>query len=64
MNYKEAKRKAISKKVIGLAIVVSTLISTVISLLKMLYFRMDDGTEISSALAKHFLFVFFTTESV
>ncbi|MGO3740603.1 MAG: YniB family protein [Marinomonas foliarum] len=52
MNYKDAKRKAISKKVIGLAIVVPTLISTVISLLRMLYFRIDDGTQMGSALAK------------
>lgn len=54
MNFKEAQRKAVSKKVIGVAIALPSIISTVVSLLKMLYFRLDDGTQMGSFIARPF----------
>lgn len=52
MQYQEAKKRSIVKRVIGAAVVFPALISTVISFLKMLYFRLDDGTRFGSALAR------------
>ena len=54
MHYQGARKRSIVKRIIGAAIVFPALISTVISFLKMLYFRLDDGTRFGSALARPF----------
>ncbi|MBJ6923033.1 YniB family protein, partial [Vibrio cholerae] len=54
MNFYEAKRKSILYRVVGFTIVVPCAISTVISFLKMIYFRLDDGSKFGSAFAAPF----------
>ncbi|GCF89241.1 YniB family protein [Shewanella sp. M-Br] len=54
MNIKEAKKKAAVKIVIGVVIALPSIVSTVISFLKMIYYRLDDGTQFGSALARPF----------
>lgn len=54
MNFKEAKKKLIFKRIVGLSVAVPALISTVISILRMLYFRLDDGSNMGSMIAKPF----------
>jgi len=54
VNFKEAQKKVVEKRVIGAVISVPTIISTAVSFLKMLYFRLDDGTQIGSAIARPF----------
>lgn len=54
LNFYQAQKKARSKKMIGILIVVPTVISTIISILKMLYFRMDNGSKIGGAIAGAF----------
>lgn len=54
MHYQEARKRSIVKKILGAAIAIPALISTVISFLKMVYFRLDDGTQFGAALARPF----------
>ncbi|CAB1261727.1 yfeABCD locus regulator [Vibrio cholerae] len=54
MNFYEAKRKSILYRVVGFTIVVPCAISTVISFLKMIYFRLDDGSKFGSTFAAPF----------
>lgn len=54
MNFKEAQKKVVAKRVIGAVVFVPAIISTVVSFLKMLYFRLDDGTQVGSAIARPF----------
>ena len=60
MKYKEALRKSFIKRILGVSIALPSAISTVISILKMMYFRIDDGSMIGGAIAKPFKqFVYF-----
>jgi hypothetical protein len=52
MNFQEAKKKVVVKRIVGAAVGVTALISTAVSLLKMLYFRIDDGTQLGGAIAR------------
>ncbi len=54
MNFQEAKKKYLLYRLIGVLIIVPSVISTVISFLKMIYFRLDDGTQFGFALAQPF----------
>ena len=54
MNYNEAKRRSISKKLIGISISMPAITSTVISFLKMAYFRLDDGSQIGGIISRPF----------
>lgn len=54
MNYIQALRKSRLKRFIGLIVFIIGIISSIISILKMLYFNVDDGTAIAGALAKIF----------
>ena len=63
MNFQEAKGKSITKKIIGIVIAVPAIISTFISILKVFYFRIDDGSQIGGAIARPFKqLVFFIYE--
>jgi len=64
LQYKEALRKSIIKKIIGVAIAVPSIISTVISILRMMYFRMDDGSMMGGIISKPLKqFVYFVYEN-
>lgn len=52
MNYKQAKSKSRVKKLVGVAVFLTATISTAISLLKLIYFRLDDGSELGGMLAR------------
>jgi hypothetical protein len=52
MNYQEAKSKVRSYTIIGITIALPSTISTIISMLKMLFFRLDDGTTIGTIIAE------------
>ena len=52
MNFQEAQKKVFIKRVAGAAIGIPALISTVVSVLKMLYYRIDDGTQLGGAIAR------------
>ncbi|MBE4372811.1 yfeABCD locus regulator, partial [Vibrio parahaemolyticus] len=54
MNFYEAKRKSLFYRIVGFAIVVPCVVSTIISFLKMIYFRLDDGPRLGSAFAAPF----------
>lgn len=54
MNFKEARRKSINKRLLGVAISAPAIVSTSISLLKMIYFRLDDGSQLGSVIARPF----------
>lgn len=54
MNFHEAKSKVWTYKVIGVLIALPAITSTIISMLKMLYFRLGDGTAIGAAIARPF----------
>ena len=54
MNFHEAKSKVWTYKIIGIFIALPAITSTVISILKMLYFRLEDGTAIGAAIARPF----------
>ncbi len=54
MNITDAKKEIIIKRIIGALIGITGLISTIISLLKMLYFRIDVGTPLGGVIAKPF----------
>ena len=54
MNIQQARQKVLVKRIVGTAISASSVLSTAVSLLKMLYFRLDDGTQFGGMLAKPF----------
>jgi len=54
VNFKEAKSKAFNKKLLGAAIAVPSIISTAISFLKMVYFRLDHGSQLGGMIARPF----------
>lgn len=54
MNFHEAKSKVWTYKIIGVLIALPAIISTIISMLKMLYFRLEDGTAMGAAIARPF----------
>lgn len=54
MNLAQAKKRATAKICVGLLIAIPALISTAISLLRMIYFRMEDGTQFGAMLARPF----------
>lgn len=54
MNFHEAKSKVWTYKIIGVLIALPAITSTIISMLKMLYFRLEDGTAMGSAIARPF----------
>ncbi len=54
MNYREALQKSRIKKLVGVSIALPAAISTVISLLKMIYFRVSDGSKLGEAIATPF----------
>lgn len=54
MRYKEAKKKAYLKIGAGALISVISALSTAISIFRMIYFRLDDGTAIAGAVAQPF----------
>ena len=54
MNYGQAQRKSISKKLVGVFICVPAIVSTVVSFLKMAYYRLDDGSQIGGIISRPF----------
>ena len=52
MNYKQAKQKIVVKRVVGIFIGIPALVSTVVSLLKMLYFRVGDGSQLGGMISR------------
>ncbi|ABE56557.1 putative yfeABCD locus regulator [Shewanella denitrificans OS217] len=54
MNFQEARKKSLIYRLVGALIVIPSVISTIISFLKMIYFRLDDGTEFGSILTQPF----------
>lgn len=54
MNFKEARNKSALKKSLGVLICLPATISTIISFLKMVYYRIDDGSRFGSAIARPF----------
>jgi hypothetical protein len=54
MHYKEAKNKSIVKILMGLVIVAIGFITTIISLLKMMYFNSTNASPIGNALGQVF----------
>lgn len=54
MNYKEAKNTALVRKLAGLSIALPAILSSVISLLKMIYFRISDGSQLGEMIARPF----------
>ncbi|MBN3068238.1 yfeABCD locus regulator [Pectobacterium brasiliense] len=54
MNFKNARKKSIEKRILGIVIIVPAVISTVVSFLKMLYFRLDDGTQLGGIISRPF----------
>jgi YniB-like protein len=54
VTYKEALAKSRLKRIVGIVIVVVAFISTVVSLLRMLYFRLDDGTNLGTVFSRPF----------
>ncbi len=54
MNFHEAKSKVWTYKIIGVLIALPAITSTIISMLKMLYFRLEDGTAMGAAIARPF----------
>ena len=54
MNYQQALKKSRLKRIIGFVIFLIGIVSSIISILKMLYFNFDDGTVIGGALSKIF----------
>ncbi|HDO1316025.1 YniB family protein [Aeromonas veronii] len=54
MNFYEARKKSVIYRCVGLLIILPCVISTVVSFLKMIYFRLDDGSTFGSALAEPF----------
>lgn len=54
MNYQQALKKSRLKRIFGFIIFLIGIVSSIISILKMLYFNSDDGTVIGGALSKIF----------
>lgn len=52
MNFPEARKRASIKLCVGLLITASAFASTVISMLKMFYFTVDDGTALAGGLIR------------
>ncbi|MFG0763337.1 YniB family protein [Aeromonas media] len=52
LNFREARKKSIQKRLLGVTIIVPSVISTVISFLKMVFFRLDDGTHLGGMIAR------------
>ncbi|ACX94953.1 YniB family protein [Halothiobacillus neapolitanus] len=51
MTYDEAKKKILIKWLVGAPVVVATSLSSAVSALKMFYFGLDSGDQLSSAIA-------------
>ncbi|MGZ3814847.1 MAG: YniB family protein [Mucilaginibacter sp.] len=54
MKYKDARKKSIHKRLLGLALSTAAIISTAVSLLKMIYFRLDDGSQLGGIISRPF----------
>jgi hypothetical protein len=54
VTYKEALTKSRLKRIVGIVIVVIAFVSTVVSLLRMLYFGLDDGPNLGTVFARPF----------
>lgn len=54
MNYKEARKKSLIMRLIGIAISVPTIISSIVSMLKMIYFQLDNGSQLGGMIARPF----------
>ena len=54
MNYQAARTRSNVKRAIGAVIAIPACVSTAISLLKMIYFRLDDGSQLGAALTRPF----------
>lgn len=54
MNYQQALKESRLKRIIGSIISLIGIVSSIISMLKMLYFNFDDGTVIGGVLSKIF----------
>ncbi|SDH57529.1 YniB-like protein [Pseudomonas flavescens] len=54
MNYRQARQKALSRVTIGLLISLAALAGTMVSLMKMIYFRLDSGSALSGILTGPF----------
>ncbi|KPV96771.1 hypothetical protein AN214_01232 [Pseudoalteromonas sp. P1-9] len=54
MNFHEAKSKVWTYKIIGVLIALPAITSTIISMLKMLYFRLEGSTAMGAAIARPF----------
>lgn len=54
MNFNEARNKIVLKWLIGLVLALPAFISTVISIFKLLYFRLDDGSQMGGMISKPF----------
>lgn len=52
VNFKQAKQKIILKKVLALSIGIPAIISTVVSLLRMIYFKLNDGSQLGEAISR------------
>jgi hypothetical protein len=54
VNFKGAKNKSIRSRVLGAAIIGPAIISSSVSFLKIIYYRLDDGTRLGSIIAQPF----------
>lgn len=54
VNFKDAKSKSVRKRLLGAAITIPAVVSTGVSFLKMIYFRLDDGSQLGSMIARPF----------
>jgi YniB-like protein len=54
VKYKDARKKSIRKRLLGVALSTPAIISTAISLLKMIYFRLDDGSQLGVIISHPF----------
>ncbi|ASK28208.1 YniB family protein [Neisseria chenwenguii] len=54
MNFNDAKRKVIIRFICGFLISLPSAISTIVSICKMFYFRLDDGTSLGHAISLPF----------
>lgn len=54
MTYNDAKRKVIIRLMCGLLISLPSILSTIISVLKMFYYKLDDGTNFGHAISAPF----------
>jgi YniB-like protein len=54
VTYKDALAKSRIKMIVGVVITAIAFVSTVVSLLRMLYFRLDDGTNLGTVFSRPF----------